>query len=294
MVLQEAFEWQIALYLFLGGVGAGAILSAVLADLYNREKYINYIKAASLIGMPAVSIGCFFLLIDLGQGLTKPWLLIYLFANPTSAIMWGTLILSLFIGLATLYAGYNFNIIKFGGETIVKVALIFLCLGTAGYTGILLGLLKAIPFWHQTGIPILFIVSGVSTGISSAVVVKELILRNKDAIHTIETSHYYLLLIEFILFMGMIFVALNGVPEMVASMKVLLTGHYAFQFWFIFMFLGLVLPIILYTFQEAKKLHLKGSALVVIELLVLLGGFYLRYLVIHAGIYTEKFTQYWR
>lgn len=294
MVLQEAFEWQIALYLFLGGVGAGAILSAVLADLYNREKYINYIKAASLIGMPAVSIGCFFLLIDLGQGLTKPWLLIYLFANPTSAIMWGTLILSLFIGLATLYAAYNFNIIKFGGETIVKVALIFLCLGTAGYTGILLGLLKAIPFWHQTGIPILFIVSGVSTGISSAVVVKELILRNKDAIHTIETSHYYLLLIEFILFVGMIFVALNGVPEMVASMKVLLTGHYAFQFWFIFMFLGLVLPIILYTFQEAKKLHLKGSALVVIELLVLLGGFYLRYLVIHAGIYTEKFTQYWR
>lgn len=294
MVLQEAFEWQIALYLFLGGLGAGAILSAVLADLYNREKYINYIKAASLIGMPAVSIGCFFLLIDLGQGLTKPWLLIYLFANPTSAIMWGTLILSLFIGLATLYGAYNFNIIKFGGETIVKVALIFLCLGTAGYTGILLGLLKAIPFWHQTGIPILFIVSGLSTGISSAVVVKELILRNKDGIHTIETSHYYLLLIEFILFVGMIFVALNGVPEMVASMKVLLTGHYAFQFWFLFMFLGLVLPIILYTLQEAKKLHLKGSALVVTELLVLLGGFYLRYLVIHAGIYTEKFTQYWR
>lgn len=294
MVLQEAFEWQIALYLFLGGVGAGAILSAVLADFYNREKYINYIKAASLIGMPAVSIGCFFLLIDLGQGLTKPWLLIYLFANPTSAIMWGTLILSLFIGLATLYAAYNFNIIKFGGEAIVKVALIFLCLGTAGYTGILLGLLKAIPFWHQTGIPILFIVSGVSTGISSAVVVKEVILRNKDEISTIETSHYYLLLIELILFIGMIFVALSSVPEMVASMKVLLTGHFAFQFWFIFMFLGLVLPIILYTFQEAKKLHLKGSALVIIELLVLLGGFYLRYLVIHAGIYTEKFTQYWR
>jgi len=294
MVLQSAFEWQIALYLFLGGVGAGAILSAVLADFYNREKYINYIKAASLIGMPAVSIGCLFLLIDLGQGLTKPWLLIYLFANPTSAIMWGTLILSLFIGVSTLYGAYNFNIIKFGGGFIVKAALIFLCLGTAGYTGILLGLLKAIPFWHQTGIPILFIVSAVSTGISSAVVLKELLFRGSEEIHTIERGHYYLLLIELIIIVGMIIVALNGVPEMAASMKLLLAGHYAFHFWFIFMFLGLVLPIILYTFQEAKKLHLKGNFLVIVELLVLLGGFYLRYLVIHAGIYTDKFVQYWR
>jgi len=294
MVFQDAFGWQIALYLFLGGVGAGSILSAVIADFYNREKYLSYIKAASLIGMPAVSIGCLFLLIDLGQGLTKPWLLIYLFANPTSAIMWGTLILTLFIGVSTLYAAYNFNIIKFGGGVLVKVSLIFLCLGTAGYTGVLLGLLKAIPFWHQTSIPLLFIVSGVSTGISAAVVVKELVIRSKDEIHTIETSHYYLLLIELILLVGMIFVSLSSVPEMVASMKVLLSGHYAFQFWVIFMLLGLIIPIILYTFQEAKKLHLKGNLLVIVELFVLLGGFYLRYLVIHAGIYTEKFTQYWR
>ncbi len=293
MVFQEAFEWQIAIYLFLGGVGAGAVLSAVLADMYNREKYISYIKAASLIGMPAVSVGCIFLLIDLGQGLTKPWLLIYLFANPTSAIMWGTLILSLFIGFSTLYAAYNFKILKFGGGLFFKLILIVLCLGTAGYTGVLLGLLKSIPFWHQTAIPALFIISGISTGISASIVLKEFLFKNeKSSIEMIETSHYYLLLIELIIITGMLFVALHGVPEMIVSVKSLLNGKYAVEFWVIFMLLGLIIPIIFYTFQEAGKAHIKGGKLVILELFVLLGGFYLRYLIIHAGVYTDKFVNY--
>ncbi|BAI80152.1 molybdopterin oxidoreductase membrane subunit [Deferribacter desulfuricans SSM1] len=292
MVLQEAFEWQIALYLFLGGVGAGAILSAVIVDFYDREKYLAYIKGASLVGMPAVSIGCLFLLIDLGQGLKKPWLLIYLLSNPTSAITWGTAILSLFIFISLIYAAYNFNFIKFGGGTFVKIALILLCLGTGGYTGVLLGLLKAIPLWHQTALPILFIISAASTGISAAVIMKELFIKDKGELHMIETMHYYLLLIEFVIVFGMILIGLNGVPEMVYSMKLLLVGKYAFQFWSMFLILGLILPIIVYTFVESKKLHLSKKSIVLIEALVLLGGFYLRYLIIHAGAYTEKFVQY--
>lgn len=63
MIHQEAFEWYIAVYLFLAGVGAGSVVVAALADMYNREKYISYIKAASIIGMPLVSLGIFFLYI---------------------------------------------------------------------------------------------------------------------------------------------------------------------------------------------------------------------------------------
>lgn len=293
MEFQKSFEWYIAIYLFLGGVGAGSILSAAFADLYNREKYINYIKSASLIGMPAVAIGCLFLLLDLGQGLTKPWLLFLLVANPTSAISWGTAILTLFIIFAAVYAAYNFNIIKFGGSKFIPIFLILLSIGTAGYTGVLLGVLKAIPLWNQTLIPALFIVSAISTGISATVVVKEIIFKNKEEnIKFIESGHFYLLVFEFIMVIAMILVALNGVPEMVYSIKVLLSGEYAFQFWLIFMILGLLLPLFLYCLQEINKLHMKGSFLIVIELLVLIGGYYLRYLIIHAGVFTEKFTNY--
>jgi len=69
MFFQEAFEWKIAVYLFLAGTGAGAIVSGAVSDIHEREKYISYIKAASLIGMPLVAFGTLFLLIDLGQGL---------------------------------------------------------------------------------------------------------------------------------------------------------------------------------------------------------------------------------
>jgi formate-dependent nitrite reductase membrane component NrfD len=293
MVFQEAFEWYIAIYLFLGGVGAGAILSASFADLYNREKYIYYIKSASLIGMPAVAFGTLFLLLDLGQGLTKPWLLILLFANPASAITWGTIILTLFIIFATIYGAYNFKIIKFGGSKFLPVILILLSLGTAGYTGVLLGVLKAIPLWNQTLIPVLFIISAISTGISATVVLKELLFKNQEEdIKFIESGHFYLLLFEFLMIIAMIIIALNGVPELAYSINVLLAGKYAFQFWIIFMILGLIIPLFLYCLQEINKLHMKGGFLVVIELLVLLGGYYLRYLIIHAGVFTEKFTNY--
>ena len=289
MIFQEAFEWHIAVYLFLAGVGAGAIVTASLADLYNREKYIAYIKAASIIGMPLVAIGTFFLVIDLGQGLYKPWLLIFLFANPTSAIMWGTLILTLFIIVSALYAAYNFGYLKFGGGKVVTISLIILGICTAGYTAVLLGVLKAIPFWHQTALPILFIISATSTGISGTVIVKEAFLKQEGDIKALETGHLYLLVLEFILLIGMIFIALQSVPEMVFSVKVLLTGAYSFEFWVLLMLIGLIIPIYYFIRMEAYGLHFSRRKLLTLETMVLIGGFYLRFLIIHAGVYTDKF-----
>lgn len=292
MVFQNAFEWQIALYLFLAGMGAGSILSAVILDIYDKEKYLSYIKVSSLLGMPLVSIGCLFLLIDLGQGLWKPWLLIYLFANPTSAISWGTLILTLFIILATIYGAYNWNIIKFGNNILIKILLILFSLGTAGYTAVLLGVLKAIPFWHQTSLPILFIISATSTGISITILFEKLFINKTEDIKKIETAHFYLLLLEIILLIGFMIIAINGVPETKFSAKTLLAGHYSFYFWFFLVFLGLIIPSILLGYAEFKNVHFNNGGIIIIESAVILGGFFLRYLIIYAGVYTEKFISY--
>lgn len=292
MIHQEAFEWYIAVYLFLAGVGAGAVVVAALADMYDREKYISFIKAASIIGMPLVSLGVFFLYIDLGQGMWKPWLLIFLFANPTSAITWGTAILTLFILLATVYAAVNFNYIKPVMHRALCWALIITGILTAGYTAVLLGVLKAIPFWHQTALPILFIISASSTGISGAVIVKHVFLKSKDDIKPIETGHLYLVILEVILLLGMMLIALQGVPEMQFAAKSLLVGHYAFYFWVFLIILGLIVPAIAFGMEEAGKKHLSVSTVVTLEALVLVGGYFLRYLIIHAGVYTDKFAEY--
>ncbi|GAB1536768.1 polysulfide reductase NrfD [Geovibrio sp. ADMFC3] len=306
MEFQTGFHWYIAVYLFLAGVGAGSIVVASLADIYDRQKYISFIKAASVIGMPLVTIGILFLYIDLGQGMYKPWLLLLLFVNPTSAIMWGTLILTIFTVLSLLYGVYNLGILdwfikKMGFVKIFKPiaasrfmnwSLIITGILTAGYTAVLLGVLKAIPFWHQTSLPILFIISASSTGISGAMVVKELFFKEEAHLEKIETTHFYLIMLEILLLIGMLLIALQGVPEMKFSALTLLTGEFAVEFWVFLVLLGLVVPAFVFAFVEAGKMHVSGGKLVFFELLVLVGGYFLRYLILHAGVYTQKFTDY--
>jgi formate-dependent nitrite reductase membrane component NrfD len=292
MVHQEAFEWYIAVYLFLAGVGAGSIVVASLADLYDRKTYLPFIKAASIIGMPLVSIGIFFLYIDLGQGMWKPWLLVLLLVNPTSAISWGTGILTLFTFLSLIYGAYNLGYIKFSGGKLMNWALIITGILTAGYTAVLLGVLKAIPFWHQTALPILFIISATSTGISGAIVVKEAFIKDGTHLAKIETTHFYLIVLEILLLVGMFFIALQGVPEMKYSAMSLLSGEFALEFWLFLVIMGLVVPAVAFAMVESGKLHMTGKGLIFFEALVLLGGYFLRHLIIHAGVYTQKFTEY--
>ena len=285
MFFQEAFEWKIAVYLFLAGTGAGAIVSGAVSDIHEREKYISYIKAASLIGMPLVAFGTLFLLIDLGQGLWKPWLLIYLFANPKSVITWGTIILTLFIICTTFYGAYNLGIIKFGGGKAIKVLSIGLGLATAGYTAILIGVLRAIPFWHQSVLAILFLVSALSTGISATVVVRELFFKDESHTEVYRITHFYSMIIEIFLFLSLMFVAFNGVPEMVFSAKTIFFG--SFRFWVWVLLVGIIIPA---TLHRSKKLHFDGYRLIIIESMVLIGGFNLRLIIIQAGAYTDKFV----
>jgi formate-dependent nitrite reductase membrane component NrfD len=292
MTFQNAFEWQIALYLFLAGMGAGAILSSVILEFYNPTLYKSYIKSAGIVGMPLVSIGCLFLLIDLGQGLWKPWLLIRLFFNPTSAITWGTAILTVFIIYSTIYALYHWGVIKSGGGTLTKIILIIFSIGTAGYTAVLLGVLKAIPFWHQTSLPILFIISATSTGISITIIVQKIFLQDEVDLKKVESGHFYLLVLEIFLLMGFILIAFSGVPEMVYSVKSLLFGIYSLYFWLFLLLLGLIIPTIVFGLLEFKNFHFGNKTIILVEFLVVMGGFFLRYLIIHAGVFTEKFISY--
>ena len=294
MVQQHSFEVLIAIYLFLAGVGAGAILSAVALDMYDRKRFINYIKAASLLGMPLVSIGCGFLVLDLGQGLTKPWLLIFLFMNPTSVITWGTAILTVFIIFATVYAVYNFNILKLAAKLQcllrpMQILLIIFAIGTAGYTAVLLGSLKAIPLWNQTALPVLFIVSALSTGVAATLIVSALFFKaEKDPLFG--TLHIGLIALELLILAGFILIALNGVPELVYAVKLLVVGPYAKMFWGVLIVAGLIVPLIVTVMESRHTVHLGFLGILLAEGLTLLGGFYLRYLILHAGTFIDKFA----
>ena len=63
---QTRWEWIIALYLFLAGVGGGAYLLGVAADFAGGEQWGFLSKAGIFLGFPCVAVGAAFLLLHLG------------------------------------------------------------------------------------------------------------------------------------------------------------------------------------------------------------------------------------
>jgi len=170
---------MIAVYLYLAGMGAGAFIIGTLIGWFNVKLDPPILSSIDLFGLTLnlsavpilwgpvmVAIGTPFLILDLGI----KWRFMYACLNPrTSWVARGFVILSIFIvlGLALLAK----SILPFEWlhqESVLWripeiVAFIF-AFGTAIYTGILLKATKSIPLWNTSLLPLLFLVSGLSTG----------------------------------------------------------------------------------------------------------------------------------
>lgn len=160
--LQTEWNWLIAVYLFLGGVGAGAYTIAALNSFMGEG-----LELSTTIGLwiswPALAIGSVALLADLGS----PAKAVYAGMKPkTSWIARGFWIISIFMILSFIHTMLH----VFGGAsgtTLVKVlsvvTMVF-AVGTMAYTGILLGASKGMPFWNSGIVPVVFVISAIVTG----------------------------------------------------------------------------------------------------------------------------------
>jgi len=159
--LQRDWGWLIAVYLFLGGVGAGAYTIAAINGFLG-EGMGAATTVGLWIGFPALVIGTIFLIADLGA----PSKAVLAGMKPgTSWIARGTWIISMFMVLSLLHLVlYRFVDAGESVINIVAVAGIVFAIGTMAYTGILLGASKGIPFWRSGVVPVLFVISAVVTG----------------------------------------------------------------------------------------------------------------------------------
>lgn len=298
--------WLIVIYLFLGGLGAGAYLTSYAA----RQGWLGNSPALQRVGFylaaPIVAFGTLLLVFDLGQGLKKPWLLIGLLSNPSSVMTWGVYILAVFI-LVGLAVGY-FTLKK---KDVPKVLLhlgAFLALATGAYTGLLVAVVKAVPFWNSFMMPVLFVVSALSTGLSITTLVAHFLEKGLHTDeHKVTKIHLVLVALEIVILAILLGLMLSGSNGVVAatSANMLISGSLAIPFWVLLVGLGLVAPLLVF-FMGLKKLSsskggqksisasegaaaLEGShgitkALLLSDAGVVIGGFVLRYVVIFAAI----------
>lgn len=61
------WEWQVAIDLWLAGLGGGAYFAAFLADRFSGGKHEEWVRIATYLGVPAALIGSLLLAIDLGE-----------------------------------------------------------------------------------------------------------------------------------------------------------------------------------------------------------------------------------
>lgn len=288
-----------ALYLFLGGAAAAAYYIGVIADLVSKGRFRNIARASSYIVLVPVGIGLVMLLLDLGQPL-RFWHLMFqtgplnegLIFRSSSVMSFGVWLLngfSLLCGVAypVMWLAEDKKIPGFAGKEglrrIIGILGLPFALLVAVYTGVLLAV-TSVPVWADTPVlPVLFTVSATSTGF--AAIMLALLIFHKDereALIRLEKGDSLLVKLEMAIVAVMVVLLLFS-PSAAGPVKNLVFGNYAVFFWVGFVIPGLLLPFLIQ--QHAQQYHgrvLKHLA-VASALLVLFGGFFLRYIILLAA-----------
>lgn len=300
--------WLIGIYLFLGGLGAGAYLTSFAAEKGVLGDAASLKKVGYYIASPVVAFGALLLVFDLGQGLRKPWLILGMFLNLRSVMTWGIYILSAFILVGLIRAYYAWKNKK-SPQALTWLGAI-LALATGSYTGMLLAVVEAVPFWNTILTPVLFVLSALSTGLSATSLLAHFMEKGELKEGRLCQAHLVLVLAEIIVLGLFIQRAASGVRGMAAqeSAAKLISGSLAVPFWVILVALGLVGPFFLYAVnarkqrprlqiqtnpptlaeqeQAAAKLHHVGAApaICACDAAVMLGSLSLRCLFVFAAV----------
>lgn len=299
-------------YLFLAGVGAGAL--TVSASVYLRGgggafggSHFSVGRYGAFLAPLPVIIGCALLVFELASfqaGHWFKWLNLYrtITLSPMSI---GTWLLTLFIIVSLVYAytfwrpdaapGDRYDALR---KTLAWIS-VPLGIGVAVYTGVLLGAMPARPFWNSPILAMLFLLSSLSTGVAILILARTLTRRKaaEAAAGQYHESSYLLtasdvLLIGFellIVFLFLMFAHLTVGNVRDAVAVVLPGGTMAPLFWIGFVLVGLIVPVIIELFYVIPKLlYHRGYAApwgveIAVPVVVLTGGFMLRYVVVVAG-----------
>jgi protein nrfD len=302
------WPWPIAVYLFLAGLSAGAMMVALLVKWNYHKKqdgsiWDAMVKAGALVAPITITVGLVLLVLDLGKPLSFYWILIkYNFGSVMSI---GVALLLLYTPLAYLFAVIIFEeeiekykilailrpisrlIRSFAPlSKIVEMALFGLAIGVGIYTGFLLSAITKLPLWNTPILPILFLTSGFSSGVATNILVGLLCFKhllNEDNVKYLLVMDLRAVLFEIpliaILFLGLYF---EGGASALAAKQALTTGQYALIFWLGVVGLGLLTPITI-ALTALKNHAYRVGYIIANSLVVICGVVMLRYYIVYAG-----------
>ena len=301
------WTWEVAMYLFLGGLTAGIMIFAALMTVRNKDHVAPFATTRLALLAPIVlSLGMTSLFLDLEHKL-----FVYRFYTSfqiTSPMSWGAWILivvypiSILQILSTMRSGYSFlasfvDKLTIGRlvvdwceryRTEIAYAVIPFAVALGIYTGILLSAFGARPFWNSGVLGLLFLVSGMST--AAALVV--LIARQKSEKELFTRIDLVLIAAEIALVALSLISLASGSGQHIEALQSVMGGSYTLAFWVLFVGIGLLIPMLLEILEISG---INKSLAMLAPVLVLIGGYALRQVVLDAGqesTWTNYSTQY--
>lgn len=285
-----AWHWQIIWYFFVAGIAAGSYITASMALLIGAPSERQGAVRGFLLGLPLVAVGGILLVIDLGKPERFLHMLWYFPQNipmfklqsPMSVGGWSLGLFGAFTTFSFLYALVKMNKIK--QPQLVKLATwlhegpigkVYLVLGMlagfylATYTGVLTNTSNIVGWTTSPLIPVLFLASGMSAGMAVMVLMTPKKNELHAYLHNLERADTYMMILELVVLILFV-ISLGQWWRTVGS------GFYGALLWIMVVGLGLVVPLLL----KWKPSLLGERTAVVSSVLVIVGGYFLRYVVV--------------
>ncbi|MGI6033230.1 MAG: NrfD/PsrC family molybdoenzyme membrane anchor subunit [Coriobacteriales bacterium] len=296
--MRQFWGWELATYLFLGGLGGGMLTFAMVLDLivYPTVATSSILVWGVFIALIVLAVGTGLLVFELGQ----PKYFYRAFVTKTAVIKWGAVLLSISMIFAVLFILWEltwftmFPFIPYEG-----MAHFFLIVaGCAGfcvmvYTGTMIASLKGRPFWATPALPVLFTVSALSTGAAclslcigvfpfpmdflqvpfNTIEGSQLCAQMKGFLHMCDAVLIVLEVLVLLLYVLLQFCASNKYAKAIADRWV--RGSWAFLFWGCMLTGGLIIPFFCNVLGGETVV-----ASVVSPVLALAGGLLLRFMIL--------------
>ena len=291
----QIWHWPISVYLFLGGLAAGILFFAALLTALNKDKeYPATVKWASLVPPVALTLGLIALFYDLTNKFYF-WRL-YTTVRIESPMSWGAWVLLIITPLSFLWVFSYYSelfpkwklkhkyLVKFEktlkeNRKLMAYALIPLSIILGVYTGILLSAFNARPLWNNAILGPLFLVSGLSTGAATII----LLAKTAKEKHLFSKIDLGLIIVEIGLIIHMLMGMHAGSQVQLEAMELLIGGDFTLMFFGFVVVLGLIVPATMEYFE------LRGYKIPVAipAILVLIGGLVFRFVMVEAGQITR-------
>ena len=288
------WEWQIPVYLFLGGLVAGMMIISGYFIFSGRTRNTQCsCFLIPLIALISISLGMFALFLDLEH----KWYVwrFYTTFQWTSPMSWGSWILLLVYPILILNAVIRIPD-RFKGkypraeslaEKIISHPMAVKTIGISSmivggllgmYTGVLLSSFGARPAWNSAMLWILFLVSG----LSSAAAFIHMIAREKEERELLAKADNGFLVFELFIFMLLIIGFLSSSQVHIDAAMLFINGPFSAVFWVFVIGIGIVIPLIIQILAVNHKVNHTPVA----PIMVMFGGLFLRFVIVAAGQYS--------